>query len=224
MTSIKIATACVTLVLTDLAAPARAGTITNTYTGNLFTNFSGADSCDSRLQRGECAITGSFTVDTTSLQMTSYEFSDGVFVWTNLNSMSSSTPDCPACIFEYSNPGSDNITSWEIVLKAVSPSGQWVLQTNSDISNPFQNLIAEDETSFISGSESASALNVARAGTWTVAGTSAPEPATFGLFASALAGILLLRSQKARFWGALPPDRQRPEQHKSKMTRRIGLP
>lgn len=181
--------------------PAIADSVTYTYTGNLFVEFSGTYACPP-----VCRITGSVTLAERlpadlsggTVVPLSYDFTDGLTHWTNLNSVAVSRNDRPSWIFYTDSTGAicRTVSCWMFGL--IQPS---------DLSYPERGLLSLDggaDVSWIRSSPGqvsadAEARNYDLSGTWSTVPAPIPEPLTLLLVGSGLTalGALSARRKKA---------------------------
>jgi len=165
------------LLAISLAQPAVAGPVTYTYRGNAFNTFFGGDACPPA-----CEVSGSFTVAAalasnlvnTTITPTSFSFTDGSVVLTNLTTSS---------VFDFyvsTNTIGQISTSWGIDL---SSSTYQLFTFDGSLSPPALYSAVDGSYPMPYTGEQAYIAN--SPGTW----TSAPEPASLLLLSTGIVAV-----------------------------------
>ena len=173
-----------------LFASAGKADVTYTYTGHLFTGFTGGAACPT-----ECQIAGSFTVTNPlpvsssgylfgSTLPTSFSFTDGAFTFNNTNTTSSD--------FGFITDPTGKLIGWNM---------DWFIGTLAMFTSTGPSAICTAGCSVtdIRNGDGSSAFNTNTPGTWSIPGgpTGVPEPSTMLLLAAGLAALALRSIVKA---------------------------
>lgn len=193
-----------TLFLTTLVvaccfglAPSAQADTTYTYTGNLFTQFFGGDSCNSGLV-GECRITGSFTVAQALgpnfafqvITPKSWSFTDGNSTIDNSNTLFvQGTP-----VFQVGTDANGDITKgsmWNIRLDSTA-NPAITLFTDGGLSSGVLPVGVDQSFVEVAACSAGCAVLDNDPGTWNVSSSDAavPEPTSVLLVGSGLLGLI----------------------------------